>query len=87
MAQLELELIDGIDQGQLLEQRFEFPANPENKYCLIQFLRGFKKPSGKQGVFSQEQIAHAIPDFEGKSRQSVDDHEQRFRARGGNLLH
>lgn len=30
-------------------------------------------------MFSQEQIARAIPDFEGNTRQSVDEHEQRFR--------
>jgi len=87
MAQLELELVDGVSQGQILGERFEFPANSENKYCLIQFLRAFKKPSGKQGIFSQEQIAHAIPDFKGMTRQGVDDHEQRFRASNGNLLH
>lgn len=86
MAQLALDLVDGTYQGSILGERFEFPASSENKYCLIQFLRGFKKPSGKQGVFSQEQIAHAIPDFEGKTRQGVDDHERRFRASGGNLF-
>jgi transposase-like protein len=87
MAQLALELEHETYRGEIFGERFEFPANPENKYCLIQFLRGFKKPSGKQGVFSQEQIAHAIPDFEGKTRQSVDDHERRFRESGGNLPH
>jgi hypothetical protein len=56
-------------QGNILRERFEFPANPANTYCVILFLRGFKKSSGTQGVFSQEQIAHAIPDFEGKTRQ------------------
>ena len=87
MAQLELELGDGVYQGAILGERFEFPANPENTYCVIQFLRAFKKPSGKQGVFSQEQIAQAIPDFEGKTRQSIDDHVRRFRESGGNLQH
>lgn len=87
MAQLELELVDGNYQGTVLGEHFRFPANRENKYCLIQFLRGFKKPSGKQGLFSQEQIAQAIPDFDGKSRQGVDDHERRFRESDGNLLH
>jgi transposase-like protein len=85
MAQLALELQHETYSGEIFGEQFKFPANPENKYCLIQFLRGFKKPSGKQGVFSQEQIAHAIPDFEGKTRQSVDDHERRFRESGGNL--
>ena len=87
MAQLELALIDGVYQGKILGERFEFPANPENKYCLILFLRGFKKSSGKQGVFSQEQIARSIPDFEGKTRQGIDDHERRFRESGANILH
>ncbi len=72
-------------QGSILGVRFEFPANRANKYCLLQFLRGFKKPSGKQGVFSQEQIARAIPDFDGVSRQSVDEHERRFRDSDGDL--
>ncbi len=49
------------------------------------FLRGFKKASGKQGLFSQERIAQALPDFEGNTRQSVDDHERRFRERGNDL--
>lgn len=87
MAQLELELIDGMYQGNILGERFAFPATPENKYCLILFLRGFKKNSGKQGVFSQEQIALAVPDFAGKTRQGVDDHERRFRESGGNIFH
>jgi transposase-like protein len=86
MAQLDLVLINGMYQGTILGERFEFPAQSQNKYCLIQFLRGFKKASGKHGVFSQEQIAHAIPDFEGKTRQGVDDHERRFRESGGNLF-
>ena len=63
-TRLELELVNGLYQGQFLGQRFGLPANPENTYCLIQFLRGFKKPSGKQGVSSQKQIAYAIPDFD-----------------------
>lgn len=85
MAMLELELSDGTYQGNVLGERFEFSANGANKYCLIQFLRGFKKPSRKQGLFSQEQIAQAIPDFDGTSRQSVDDHERRFRDCGKDL--
>lgn len=85
MTHLELELVEGVYQGTVLGEHFRFPANPENTYCLIQFLRGFKKPSGKQGLFSQEQIAQAIPDFDGKSRQGVEDHARRFRESGGNL--
>jgi transposase-like protein len=53
---------------------------------LILFLRGFKKTSGKQGLFSQERIANAMPDFDGKTRQSLDEHEHRFRECDGNLL-
>ena len=70
----------------MLGERFEFPAQSQNKYCLIQFLRGFNKTSGKQGVFSQEHIAHAIPDLEGKTRQGIDEHERRFRESGSNLF-
>ena len=85
MTELLLELDEEMYQGTILGVRFEFPANRANKYCLLQFLRGFKKPSGKQGVFSQEQIARAIPDFDGASRQSVDEHERRFRDSDGDL--
>jgi transposase-like protein len=85
MAQLRLELENNRYRGEILGQRFEFSATGSNKYCLIQFLRGFKKPSGKQGLFSQAQIAQAIPDFDGKTRQSVEDHEDRFRASGEDL--
>ena len=79
MVELELKLEHGAYCGEILGARFEFPATESNKYCLLLFLRGFKKPSGKQGLFSQEQIARAVPDFEGTTRQSVDDHERRFR--------
>jgi len=85
MAELLLELDEEMYRGTILGLRFEFPATVANKYCLLHFLRGFKKPSGKQGVFSQERIAQAIPDFDGVSRQSVDDHERRFRESGGDL--
>jgi len=50
MAELLLELDKEMYRGIILGVRFEFPANSANKYCLLQFLRGFKKPSGKQGV-------------------------------------
>jgi transposase-like protein len=85
MAQLTLELEHETYRGEILGERFEFPASGSNKYCLIHFLRGFKKASGKQGLFSQEQIARAIPDFDGSTRQSVDDHERRFRESGEDL--
>jgi len=85
MAQLALTLEHDAYCGQILGERFEFPATASNKYCLLHFLRGFKKASGKQGVFSQEQIAQAIPDFDGKTRQSVDEHERRFRESAGDL--
>jgi len=79
MAQLALKLDNNMYRGEILGEHFEFSASGSNAYCLIHFLRGFKKTSGKQGVFSQEQIAQAIPDFDGNTRQSVDDHERRFR--------
>jgi hypothetical protein len=79
MAELALDLEAEMYRGEILGKRFEFPATSSNKYCLLQFLRGFKKASGKQGIFNQAQIAGAIPDFEGSPRQSVDDHERRFR--------
>ena len=82
---LELALEQDTYYGEVLGARFEFPASPSNTFCLIQFLRGFKTPSGKQGLFSQERIAQAIPDFEGTTRQSVDEHEHRFRECGKDL--
>jgi transposase-like protein len=72
-------------RGQILGERFEFAATRSNKYALLHFLRGFKTPSGKQGLFSQAQIARAIPDFAGTTRQRVDDHERRFRDSGEDL--
>ena len=85
MAQLHLELEQNTYRGEILGERFEFSASGPNTYCLIHFLRGFKKSSGKQGLFSQEQIAQALPDFAGNTRQSVDDHERRFRESGQDL--
>jgi len=85
MAQFVLELDNGMYRGEILGERFEFSNSGANTYCLIHFLRGFKNPSGKQGLFSQEQIARAIPDFDGNTRQSVDEHERRFRDSGEDL--
>ena len=85
MPQLALRLENNTYRGTILGAQFEFSSVSSNKYCLIQFLRGFKNPSGKQGLFSQERIARAIPDFEGTTRQSVDDHERRFRESGQDL--
>jgi hypothetical protein len=79
---LAFELEENTDRGTILGARFELSSAGSNKYCLIQFLRGFKNSSGKQGLFSQEEIAQAIPDFDGTTRQSVDDHERRFRESG-----
>lgn len=44
---------------------FEFPGgSPDNRKVLILFRRGFKEgPAAKHRLFSQEQIAQAIPDF------------------------
>ena len=72
-------------RGEILGERCEFPANPSNKSCLRHFLRGFKKPSGQQGLFSQERSARSIPEVEGNTRHSVADHERRFRESGGDL--
>ena len=71
MPQLAFSLENNTYRGTILGAQFEFSSVGSNKYCLIQFLRGFKNPSGKQGLFSQERIARAIPDFEGNTRQSV----------------
>jgi len=87
MAILHLELSGGYYKGNVAGFPFEFPANKENKYALILFFRGFKNASGKQGLFSQQQIAEALPDFEGKTRQSVDEHERHFRESDHNLRH
>lgn len=85
MPELAFELENDLYRGTILGVPFEFPSVDSNKYCLIQFLRGFKNSSGKQGLFSQEQIARAIPDFEGNTRQSIDVHEHRFRESGKDL--
>jgi transposase-like protein len=85
MAELYFKIKAGYYTGSIAGNPFKFPQNKENKYMLILFLRGFKNSSGKQGLFSKQQIADVIPDFEGKSRQSIDDHEGRFRESGGNL--
>jgi transposase-like protein len=82
MSPLAFELEDNTYRGTILGAPFEFSSAGSNKYCLIQFLRGFKNSSGKQGLFTQEAIAQAIPDFEGNTRQSGDDHERRFRESG-----
>ena len=85
MAQLVLELDNETYRGEILGERFEFPAHGANKSCFMQFLRGFKTPSGRHGLFSQAQIGRAIPDFAGTTRQSVEDHERRFRESGEEL--
>lgn len=66
---------------------FEFPGgSSENRKALILFLRGFKpEPGAQHGLFSQEQIAKAIPDFPGATRQSICEHERRFAESGQNL--
>ena len=58
---------------------FDFPAVGKNKYILILFLRGMKKWEGsKHGLFTQKQIAQAIPDFSGKTKQSINNIERHF---------
>jgi transposase len=85
MPALNFEIENGYYVGNIGGYPFKFPVSKANKYCLILFLRGFTNASGKQGLFSQQQIARAIPDFAGNTRQSVDDHERRFRESDGDL--
>jgi transposase-like protein len=87
MAVLQIKKTEGMYTGWIGEYYFEFPANDENRKVLILLLRSFKKSEGgKHGLFSQEQVAAAIPDFVGKTKQSIQDHERRFAESGGSLL-
>lgn len=86
MAVLQINKSEGMYTGWIGEYYFEFPANDENRKVLILILRSFKKTEcGKHGLFSQEQVAAAIPDFTGKTKQGIQDHERRFAASGGNM--
>lgn len=89
MAELKIVLEDNLYQYQvtLAGLYFEFPAgSPDNQKTLILFLRGFKKyPGAKHGLFTQEQIAKALPEFSGATKQSIQDHERRFKESGHNI--
>jgi len=87
MAELKIDLEDNLYKVTLQGLYFEFPAgSPDNQKALILFLKGFKKhPKAKHGLFTQEQIAEAIPDFSGATKQSIQDHERRFAESGYNI--
>ncbi len=87
MAELTIDLEDNLYKVTSQGFYWEFPAvSPENQKAVILFLRGFKAhPQAKQGLFTQEQIARAMPDFAGASRQSIRDHQRRFEESGGDL--
>jgi len=87
MAELQIILEDSLYKVSSQGFYWEFPAvSPENQKAVILFLRGFKEyPQAKQGLFTQEQIARAMPDFVGASRQSIRDHERRFEEHEGDL--
>lgn len=87
MAELKIVLEDNLYRVTLEGLYFEFPAgSPDNQKTLILFLRGFKKyPGAKHGLFTQEQIAKALPEFSGATKQSIQDHERRFEESGYNI--
>jgi transposase-like protein len=84
MAELQIVLEDNIYKVSSQDFYLEFPAVCDaNQKALILFLRSFKKRAGRRhGLFSQEQLAKAIPDFKGESKQSIQDHERRFAESG-----
>ena len=87
MAELKIDLEDNLYRVTTKEFNFEFPAGSlDNQKALILFLRGFKKhPGAKHGLFTQEQIAKALPEFSGATKQSIQDHERRFEESGYNI--
>lgn len=87
MAELNIRLEDNRYQITAQGIYLEWPAgSADNQKALILFLRSFKKgPGKKHGLFTQEQIAQALPDFPGGTKQSIQDHEKRFAESGGNL--
>ena len=87
MAELKVELKDNLYQVTSNGLYLEFSAgSPDNQKALILFLRSFKKrPGAKHGLFTQEQIAKALPDFSGGTKQSIQDHERRFEESGNNI--
>jgi transposase-like protein len=87
MAELKIDLEDNLYKVTANGLYLEFPAgSPDNQRALILFLRGFKKyPGAKHGLFTQEQIAKALPEFSGATKQSIQDHERRFEESGHNI--
>src|SRR5713226_4347407 len=87
MAELTIRLEDNRYKVTAQGCYLEWPAgSADNQKALILFLRSFKKgPSKKHGLFTQEQIAQALPDFEGGTKQSIQEHEKRFEESGSNL--
>ncbi|MDO8095031.1 MAG: transposase [Candidatus Brocadiales bacterium] len=87
MAELKIVLENNRYQITLAGFCFEFPGGcPDNQKALILFLRGFKKyPGAKHGLFTQEQIAKALPEFSGATKQSIQDHERHFEESGYNI--
>jgi transposase-like protein len=87
MAELQIVLEDNIYKVCSQDFYLEFAGGCDaNQKALILFLRSFKKrASGRHGLFSQEQLAKAIPDFKGESKQSIQDHERRFAESGQDM--
>lgn len=87
MAELTIRLEDNRYKIRVQELYLEWPAgNADNQKALILFLRSFKKgPGKKHGLFTQEQIAQALPDFEGATKQSIQEHEKHFEESGNNV--
>jgi transposase-like protein len=87
MADLQIALEDNIYKVSSQDFYLEFPGGcSANEKSLILFLRSFKKHAGgSHGLFSQAQIAQALPGFKGESKQSIHDYERRFAASGQDM--
>lgn len=87
MAALRIVVKDKTYQVQVQDLYLEFPAGEENRKVLILFLRSFKKYRGAtHGLFTQAQIAEALPDFVGATKQSIQEHERHFAESGAQVL-
>lgn len=84
MAELKIRQEDNLYKVKSEGFYLEFPSeSAANQKVLILFLRSFKKKvKGKHGLFTQQQIAEAIPDFKGETQQSIREHERRFEESG-----
>jgi len=87
MAELKIILENSTYKVNMQGFYWEFPAgSPDNEKALILFLRGFKKRGGaKHGLFTQGEIAKAIPGFKGTTKQSIEDHQSHFEESGKNI--